>query len=275
MFLNPINPLSHNLRTKMEVMRARLHALMHPKSSALDNLYIATVQKSGSQWVKSIFNDKRVKRHTGLIVYPQHHYDVNDFHMSFPEGTLVPGLYIGYQNYDLFIKKPERYRTIYIYRDPRDIVVSWYYSILKTHAPIMGINELRKRLSDMSEADGISYAIRFLSYKFSDIRSWVELSTDDDRVLIVKFEDLVADTKSILADMFSFCGIDFPDDVLVSVVNDYSKDRMRKKDLERRSDKSESHYRVIPSSHRDIFTKAHYKLFSEMTGDLLKTLGYE
>jgi len=49
-------------------------------------------------------------------------------------------------SYDLYeeIQKPERYRTIYVQRDPRDVIVSWYWSMLETHVLMGKVGKYRK-----------------------------------------------------------------------------------------------------------------------------------
>jgi hypothetical protein len=96
------------------------------------NIYHASVQKTGSHWVKSIFSDPRIRRYTHLHSYPGHRYEWTEFHTRFPKYHFVPGLFISYGSYEE-IRKPEHYKTFYIIRDPRDIVVSGYCSIRVPH----------------------------------------------------------------------------------------------------------------------------------------------
>ena len=58
------------------------------------------------------------------------------------------------------------------------------------------------------------------------------------------------------------------------ILEDYSKENMRKRDLARRKYKSESHYRIQSSNWKDVFTSRHEELFNAINGDLLKVLNY-
>ena len=62
--------------------------------------------------------------------------------------------------------------------------------------------------------------------------------------------------------------------LLKQVTENYSRDRMRSRDLNRRGDNL-SHYRSEPSKHEAVFTRRHYEFFRDITGDLLELLGYE
>lgn len=241
----------------------------------MNNLYLASIQKTGSQWMKKIFNDERVKGYTKLRQYPQHNYEYNEFHARFPEGTFVPGLYLSYQSYEIFVQKPERYRTIYIIRDPRNVAVSWYYSIKKTHPEIQGVREVRARLSQMSHDEGLMYSIRYLSDKFAFMRSWIELSAGDPNVKIVKFEDLTQHAYETFSEVFEFLKCPIPENELREILADHTKEKMREEDMKLRNTDDDSHYRVQESSYKIDFKEQHLRLFREVTGNLVELLGYE
>jgi len=274
-------PLSENTR---RVLRRRIHkarfiasypvfrAFTHDHT--LDHLFIAGMQKTGSQWLSQFFDDARIRKYTKLLKYPQHNYDAHEFHTKFPRYTFVPGLYIVYHEYWLLVKKHSNSKTIYIKRDPRDIVVSWYHSMLKTHEISPPIKIIRDDLSRLSLEEGISYCIQFLSYKLNGMRSWTELSGNDKNIHIVKFEDLTTRPNEEFKSIFMFLNIGIPDYLIEEMTTDYSKDRMRQKDLHKRKDTSESHYRTKGSHHSDVFTDEHYAMFYESTGNLVEALGY-
>lgn len=242
------------------------------RSAAVENIYFATVQRSGSQWVKEIFSDRRVRARTGLATYPQHRYEWDDFHESFPRYTFVPGLYMSYDLYEE-IDKPASYKTLYVLRDPRSIAVSWYWAALETHTLMGKIGKYRSDLRELDFNDGLSYSIRALAGKFTDMRTWM-YHADDPHVLIVRFEDLTQDPLRCFGEIFEHCGVAMPSATLESVLDDYTKAKMRERDLRRRPDAPESHYRVRTSDHREVFTPKHYELFHEVTGDLVSLLGY-
>ena len=278
MIFNPINKLSTNLGglvrlTKFYTKRLQLGFSKNPNTLA--NIYFATVHKSGSQWINALFSDKRIQRITGLPIYPQHHYDINDFRLSFPRNAFVSGLYIDYPLYDVFIDKSEQYRTLFIYRDPRDMVVSWYFSAKLTHSANRGVIINRKRLCALTEDEGIYYCINYLAPRFAAIRTWVELGAKDKNVTIVKFEDFVARPAEILTNLLVSFGYEFDCSVIRDVVEDYSKDKMRSRSLKHGPGSSESHYRQISSSHLDFFNEQHYASFYGITGDLIERLGYK
>lgn len=248
--------------------------LLVKRKGKLNNLYFATTQKSGSQWLKAIFDDPRIKKYTKLYTYPQHNYDGDEFHKRFPKYTFVPGIYFAYPIFQKFVKKPKNYKIIYVIRDPRNIVVSWYYSVSKTHRALPGIIKTRKILNGMDKEEGITFAIKYLGNKFSEMRSWIDLAKDNEDIIILKFEDLISDSRDNLLKIFKFLNISIPEEVVIEVLKDYTKEKLRSKDIKNKPT-TESHYRKVSSNHLDVFNEDHYTLFNNINGNLLEIMEYK
>lgn len=94
MLFNPINSFKTNLGNMYRIVQFYLSKITCKKrSDGVSNIYFVTVHKCGSQWIKDIFSDKKNRMATGMSVYPQHHYDINEFKVKFPRNTFIPGLY--------------------------------------------------------------------------------------------------------------------------------------------------------------------------------------
>lgn len=244
------------------------------------NVYHATIQKTGTHWFKAIFEDPRVRAYSGLWSYPGHRYEWGEFVREFPPHHFVPALFMPYGLYEE-IRKPGFYRTFYVTRDPRDVVVSWYFSARDTHRLVGKVAQYRPILKALSESDGITFGIETLAYTFSFMRSWAYAAPRDPNVLMVRFEDATAAPFETFRTIFDHCGIPIADAVLRDVLSTYTKEEMRRLDEERpfwrqrTADAEGSHYRPAPSSWRQVFTLAHHARFSEVNGDLLALLGYD
>lgn len=238
----------------------------------IDNLYFATVQRSGSQWLRQLFSDARLRQHTGLAGFPQHRYEWGEFFKRFPAYTFVPGLYMSYGLYDE-IRKPPRYRTLYVIRDPRSIVVSWYWAARDTHSMMGKIPKHRAILKHLNQEAGISYAIREHTTRFADMRTWA-YNSDDRHVTIMRFEELTANTFAAIDALLQECDVVVPPDELAEILSHYTKEKMRNRDLRSRSAGAESHYRKRTSDYRSVFTSEHTRLFRSIAGDLPELLGY-
>ncbi len=260
--------------------RARgVAGVIRPRKGVPTNVYYATTQKTGSHWIKAIFDDQRVRRYSKLWSYPGHRYEWDQFHKRFPRHHFVPGLFISYGQYEEIIK-PADHRTFYVMRDPRDLVVSWYHSMRDTHRLTGKVAKHRSILRSMSLEDGITYCIETLSFPFAFMRTWAFEGPKDPAVLLVQFERLVSHPKEEFGRIMEHCRIPIPRGELDAMLDDYTKDKIRALDedarsfLRRRSLSDESHYRHQASSWQEAFTDEHMELFLRVNGDLLQCLGY-
>jgi hypothetical protein len=146
--------------------------------------------------------------------------------------------------------------------------------MLKTHSVMGKVGKYRRDLEQLSLEDGLHYCIDALSIKFMAMRTWKN-NEDDPNIRIYKFEDIADDPLDVFKNLFDFCNIHIPESHLQSVLSDYTKEKLRAKDLEKRKDQTDSHYRVKGSNFREAFTKKHMEHFREVTGNLSEFLGYD
>jgi hypothetical protein len=239
----------------------------------VENIYFGTVQRSGSQWIKEFFDDPRVRRYTGLVSFPQHRYEWDEFVKRFPRYTFVPGLYMSYDLYEE-IDKPRHYRTFYVIRDPRSIAVSWYWSTLETHMLMGKVFKHREALQRLEFDEGLAYSIRALAGKFTDMRTWM-YNAYDPNVMILRFEEVRADPIKYFRMVFDHCQVPIPDAQLEATLADYTREKMRARTLVGKDQNVDTHYRSRSSDYRDVFGPKHHELFHNVTGDLVELLGYE
>jgi hypothetical protein len=103
-------------------------------------------------------------------------------------------------------------RAFHLIRDPRDVLVSFYFSWKHSHR----INsdhqkELRKTLRRSGPEQGFIYLLDHCAY-FEQIQSW-DLGCDP-RVLDVRYEDLIADEKKVFGQILSHLGIEISEEEL-------------------------------------------------------------
>jgi len=193
---------------------------------------------------------------------------------TFTRQTFVTGLYIDYPH---FLKLPKRgtYKAFFVLRDPRDIVVSAYYSLRYSHNPMGEVLTLRKALCNMSLEEGLIFVIEYLKSKnlFEALRSWTE-AEDDDRILLVKYEDFAVNYRVVVENILSHCGIYIPQDVFDKLIDKYSFKRIRGKSTV--IEDPASHYRKgKPGDWKLYFTKKVTDVFDKFTVTLVNDLGYK
>ena len=250
------------------------------------NIFHCTTQKAGSHWISRILSDKRVYTYSSLIPF---NYEARlpgrldprrlterIIRYPFPKKTLATPLYIDYKGYK-GIPKPEKSRAIFVLRDPRDVVVSEYFSLRYSHGLIGDIPKIRRQLNALSEVEGLLYVLEFLhSYgTFTCQCSWREEGNIDPEVLIVRFEDLMTDYgMPIWKAVFEHFDIQIPKPMLSQLLRDYSFESLsgRRRGVE---DKF-SHYRKgVHGDWKNYFSEQLTDRFKQLTGDLVVRLGYE
>ncbi len=249
------------------------------------NIYHCCVQKTGSQWIKAILSDELVLKKTGMPIYNYHQHipggenrklTERTFEEPFPGNCILSPLYMDYPGY-LSIPKPAGYRTFSVIRDPRDIIISWYFSVKYSH-PLMGkIPQHRETLNKIPLSEGLVYCIEYLKEYglFKALESWVKVPLDDPHIKLFRFEDMVNSNKQVpvFADFFSHCRIPVTGNEIEILMEKYSFEHMRQKTG--KPNQEISHYRKgKPGDWREYFDEHAVSSFERLLGNLVKELGY-
>jgi sulfotransferase family protein len=183
-----------------------------------DDVFIVSYPKSGNTWTRFLVAN---------LVYPNEHVSFANINHLIPdpealskrEMNCLPGpRYIkSHQYFD-----PRYLKIVYIVRDPRDVALSQYH-----------FHQKRRLLQDGAPVE--QFVARFVAGSTSPYASWAEnvagwLSTRYGRpgFLLLRYEDMMADTTHELAKLALFLGIAADLPRLQQVVASSSADRMRK-----------------------------------------------
>ena len=165
-------------------------------------------------------------------------------------------------------------RVVYLLRDPRAVAVSFFHHSLR-----MG--------SYSGDLD--SFCRDFVAGCIGDLGPWkchVELALDraeyqEGRVLLVRYEDLVADTEGQLLRIVAFLGVDVPLATVRQAVEHNAAARMREKEqqstfLAGRGDPSETLVRAgaAPGWRKEMSPAAQAFIDDDM-GELVIRAGYQ
>ena len=241
------------------------------KVPEIANIITACSPKAGSQWMKALMDHPVVRAHTGLFTLPELEFKPY-LKRPFPAGTYVPGFGWSYEDY-VRMPKPLPHRLIYMFRDPRDMIVSGYYSAIKTHRKLNSqeLEGYREKLRSMSFDEALLDLIAASGPYLLSAASWA--NADDEAVAKFHLEDVAANPREHVIRMLAHCGVELSDNELGIVLGDVSRDSLQAKDLAQRKD-GESHYRVDQKTFRDVFKPEHYEAMDSVAPGLLAQMGY-
>lgn len=247
------------------------------QQSPYENIYHCCSQRTASQWFKAVFSDLTFYKYTRLEVLPFSQLGNQDeftFDKPFPKHNIVTQLYIGYPSYTS-IPKPEKYKTFYVLRDPRDLVVSSYFSSKNSHAAVGYINERRTQLQNLSLSEGLKYTINFKQVSFEAQKSWMHISEDQQNIKIFRYEDLAYDHRAFLSKLFDYLDVAMPEKEFIALC-DRHKYESYTKGRDQGLEDINAHYRKgIAGDWRNYFDDSTMAYFKEVTLDLLEVLGYQ
>ena len=197
------------------------------------------------------------------------------------------------------------YRGFHIIRDPRDIIVSGYFSHLYSH-PLQTDEYKQWRIAlaaAPSIEEGLLLELNNAEDNLSRVASW---RYDNPNVYETRFESFIADPHRIFVEAFQFMGLKVPQFGLPTLASRFLEHRILnrgKKPMSRRlclpqfalarilkrhsfvrntngrkpgQENVQHHYRKgIAGDWRNYFTPRVTEAFKERYGDLLIQLGYE
>jgi Sulfotransferase domain len=167
------------------------------------------------------------------------------------------------------------FRGFHIVRDPRDIVVSAYFSHLYSHTPFEGLAERRARLEAVPKSEGLLLELENRQHEF---RAMFEWDYHQPNVLELRMEDATAAAADEVPKIMEFLGL--------GERNGLTSKRLRQivadnefNVLAGRSPGEEdvkAHYRKgVPGDWVNHFEAEHVDYFKQHHGELLIKLGYE
>jgi hypothetical protein len=188
----------------------------------------------------------------------------------------VSPLYIDREGFDA-IPKPGPWRAFFVARDPRDIVVSWYFSSIHSHPTWRHprLQRTRKHLKDLGEEEGLIYAINSLADHglFDALRSWA--SVDRPGVMFLRYEDLIGVEAERWWDrLLDHCDVALDVADRRSLLARYSFRRLSGRDPGQ-EDPTSKLRKGVAGDWRNHFTPAVQEAFIGRAGDLASVLGYE
>lgn len=184
---------------------------------------------------------------------------------------------IAWNNAEWSIMKGLDFRGFHVVRDPRDILVSAYYSHKKTHPTEEWpqLAQVRPFLEAAEFEDALFIELGFIPDVFRRLREW---DISDERVLNLRLEDLSQDPENILRQAYTHIGL-----FDAGLTEERFQQVLAERDFEKLSggrkkgeEDTSSHFRKgVAGDWRNHFTERHIRYFKAAMNDILVKYGYE
>jgi lipopolysaccharide transport system ATP-binding protein len=236
-------------------------------SHAEPAIYHVTHWKAGSQWVKGMLADL----FPGRAVKTDHQMQRGVFREAIRPGGIYSPLYINRKAFEASPAAAVPHRTFVVIRDLRDTLVSWYYSFRYSHPVNAKVGNHRGALEGMSVEDGLVYLAEH--HDFFAL-AMIPATWRTSGELIVRYEELIADTAGALGRVLDHCGLRAAPGELGRVVDAWRFEA--KAGRAPGQENPVSHYRKgVSGDWRGYFTARLGAAFYPRYGDLMRKLGYD
>ncbi len=185
------------------------HSNLPDKQSIL----LFTTQKCASTYTKTIF--AKLASDVGMFTADiEAYFSVKDidprvyFDKPHNRKTVFQpkGKYLGPLRNFYPIENLDQYKKVLVLRDPRDVLTSFYYSILHSHIVIN--DTFYKKRQQYADYDIDTFVIDYLPNVKAIYQEYIDNLLDLDNLLVLPYELLVTDFQSWLDQLIRFTGLE-------------------------------------------------------------------
>lgn len=184
-----------------------------------DDTMIVSYPRSGNTWTRFLIAN---------LLHPSDEVDFLNIERLIPDTSSISSRALKRIARPRVIKTHEyfdhRYpKVIYIVRDPRDVVLS-YYNFQRKYRQIDDTYPLEKYVDDFVEGRLIS---RSWGTWAENVGTWIAARSKTPNFVLVRFEDLVEETNRELARLGTFLGVTVTKELLERAIARSSAEHMR------------------------------------------------
>ena len=264
-------------RIERDLLNGRTHKVV-PHSSILH----FSINKAATQYTRRIL--LRCARENGLLPVQMSAYAWNsDFpylftlsaeevkpylHIFRPEGylyTVFGGLVEGIPNL-------EAYRTVIMIRDPRDVLVSGYYSYAyshqmpKTNAKMDEFEEWREFVQNLTIDE---YALEISQNLRERLQKYLAVTAVHPQVCVLKYEEMIGDFSTWLDHLLAYCQLEISAGLHQELLNEARRSSHKKQE-----EVSQHRRQVTPGEHQQKLKPETVDYLNNYLADVLEGFGY-
>jgi len=166
-----------------------------------------------------------------------------------------------------------KYRGFHVVRDPRDMIISAYFSHCHSHPTrYLFQQEYFERVRSIPQEDGISEEIELSGWhELNDMMTW---DTDAENILELKFEDIVTEPLKIYTKVLEFGGFVVKEEILTEILNQLTFKSLSGGRSPGEEDAGHHFRKGISGDWKNYFSENHVRQFNEKYSRLLEKYGY-
>ena len=184
-----------------------------------DDTFVVSYPRSGNTWTRFLIAN---------LLHPDEPATFANIERLVPDSEAQSSRYLKSISRPRVIKShqyfdPRYKKVIYIVRDPRDVALS-YYDFQRKYRQIQDGYPLSQYVSDF--VDGRLTSADWGTWG-ENVGSWVATRQKHTGFLLLRYEDMVADTERELSKIAAFLGIEPKRQLLANTIDRSSAERMR------------------------------------------------
>lgn len=253
-----------------------------PSNNDHSSILHLTLNRSASQWVKSVLQRCAVSegiihvRWNEMAFNSEYPYldkleSVEEYEQIFhPKGYL----YSAYGGYPKGIPQIEEYKVVLVVRDPRDILVSRYFSKRESHGVPLKVSDKRQDfLMDRAYTQRTSVD-EFALEKSSGLRDRFDcyisrLLERHPNVHVTRYEDMVADVEQWLDRLLAYVEFSPPEELRTEIIEEARSIQTKEEDPSAHNRKGR------PGDHREKLHSSTIQELNDTFHHVLDRFGYE
>lgn len=258
-------------------LRAYLGLTTYP----IKTIFVAGYPKSGTTWVENFISSipgysprilrgsrKILRRHDlpedAFVGFPRRAYSAIKTHTA-PKRS----------NIEILIKNGIN-KVVVMYRDPRDIIVSNYYHVLKDN-PWKSDEIEFADYTKMKKDDALTHSTHLI---IEDFCAWVEgwraaaQLNHNIECFFIQYEDLIANPKKVFTNLLVFYSLNLPEEQITDLINK-SGAIPSNKPLRREPGKRSTRRKGGSGDWAFELNQCHKDIIKQKAGQVMIDLGYE
>ncbi|GGW82296.1 sulfotransferase domain-containing protein [Alteromonas halophila] len=176
-------------------------------------------------------------------------------------------LYTGFRHYPRFELDIGSSKAIWLVRDPRDMAVSMYYSIAKSHVIPKGHEAMTRSRQQTSELDIDEFVVKRMKSYMGQFKQY-QKNLANKNVKIYRYEDVIYEKLSWFKGVLTYLDIPVKDKLAENVVKQF--------DVIPSEEKDDQHIRQVhPGNYKKKLAAETVETLNEQAMDFLRYFNYE